>query len=94
MYAKIINGLFTAAPRTLNFPHLTIFNPTEAMLREYGYKPVVYAEAPEVPSGYQAECCWVDEENEIRQEWQIVEIPLDANLSADEALSIIMGGAV
>ena len=69
-------------------------NPSTDKLAELGYKPVLYTDMPtEVTDGKHWESCWTEEENAIRQVWTLVDDPVypELELSADEALNIIMG---
>ncbi len=56
---------------------------------ENGYKPIITAEYPS-DGGYYTES-WTETESEIKQIWTAAEPPED--ISADEALDIITGGA-
>ena len=63
-------------------------------LEQLGYKPVVYTDTPtEVTEGKHWESGWMEEENAIKQVWTMVDDPVypEPELSADEALNIIMG---
>ena len=91
MYAKIIDNIFTPAPRRIVIGDEQVFNPTNEMLENLGYKPVVFSDMPEAPEGYYAEAYWNETDEAIRQSWQFVELPPD-EASADELLEIILGG--
>lgn len=56
-----------------------------------GYKPFVYATAPDAPSGYHAAYIWRETEDSFMQTWEIVADSED-ELTDDEALAIILGG--
>ena len=61
-----------------------------------GYLPVAYTDMPaDVPEGRHYESSWSQGENEIVQVWTLADNPVepDPELSADEALNIIMGVA-
>lgn len=59
------------------------------MLLHYGYKPIITADYPS-DDGYYTES-WTETESEIKQICTAAEPPED--ISADEALDIITGGA-
>uniref|UniRef100_UPI003FEE2A1C hypothetical protein n=1 Tax=Anaerobutyricum hallii TaxID=39488 RepID=UPI003FEE2A1C len=72
----------------------TINNPYPEELEHLGYKPVLYTDTPtEVTEGKHWESEWEDGETEIKQVWILVDAPVypEPELSADEALNIIMG---
>ena len=94
MYAKLENGYLRSAPKTIVLDGCTINNPFPEELEQLGYKQVVYTDTPtEVTEGKHWESRWPEEENAIRQGWNFVEDPdyPEPELSADEALNIIMG---
>lgn len=94
MYAKLQNGFLRSAPKTIVLDGRTINNPYDSELEQLGYKPVVYTDTPtEVTEGKHWESEWEEEENAIRQVWTLVDDPVyqEPNLSAEDALNIIMG---
>ncbi len=94
MHAKLQNGFLRSAPKTIVLDGRTINNPYPEELEQLGYKPVVYTDMPtEVTEGKHWESGWTEEENAIRQVWTLVEDPVypEPELSAEEALNIIMG---
>ena len=93
MYAKLQNGFLHSAPKTITLDGHTINNPLPEELEELGYKPVEYTDMPEATEGKHWESEWTEEENAIRQVWTLVDDPVypEPDLSADEALNIIMG---
>lgn len=94
MYAKLQNGFLCSAPKTVVLDGKSINNPYPEELEELGYKPVVYTDTPTgVTEGKHWESGWTEEENAIRQVWKIVDDPVysEPDLSAEEALNIIMG---
>ena len=96
MYAKLINGTLRSAPKKVDYNGKTIFNPPEEILLGMGYLPVTYTDMPaDVPEGRHYESSWSQGENEIVQVWTLVDNPAEPEpeLSADEALNIIMGVA-
>lgn len=95
MYAKIIDEQIVFAPkiieRIVNGVSYTTLNPTDAMLAEQGWLPVVYTEMPDDPPlGYDYLATYTEENGEIVQDWELVE----TELSDAEALSVITGGAL
>lgn len=94
MYAKLQNGFLRSAPKTIVLDGKTINNPLPEELEHLGYKPVVYTDMPtDAPSGQHYESGWTEEENAIRQVWTLTDDPVypEPELSAEEALNIIMG---
>lgn len=94
MYAKLQNGFLRSAPKTIVLDGRTINNPYDSELEQLGYKPVVYTDMPtEVTEGKHYESSWTKGETEIRQVWTLVDNPVypEPDLSAEEALDIIMG---
>ena len=94
MYAKLQNGYLRSAPKTITLDGKTINNPLPEELEQLGYKQVMYVDMPtEVVEGKHWESGWTEEENAIRQVWKFVDDPVypEQDLSAEEALNIIMG---
>lgn len=96
MYAKLINGTIISAPKTVDYNGKTIFNPPDDVLLDMGYLPVAYTDIPtDAPDGQHYESSWSQTDAEIAQVWELVDNPTEPEpeLSADEALDIIMGVA-
>lgn len=94
MHAKLQNGFLRSAPKTIVLDGKTINNPFPEELERLGYKPVVYTDMlTELPDGKHWESSWEEEETEIKQVWKLVDDPVypEPDLSAEEALNIIMG---
>lgn len=94
MYAKLENGYLRSAPKTVQWQGHTVNNPSADKLTELGYKPVVYTDMPtDAPSGQHYESGW-EEGDKIVQTWTLTDDPVypEPELSAEEALNIIMGG--
>lgn len=103
-YAKLFDGQIQFAPRKLEMEMTfeidgetvtdlyTVYNPTAAQYASQGWLPVRYTEPGEAPEGYHYEPSYTQGDGEIVQEWTLVEDTDE--ISADEALEIIMGGAV
>ena len=94
MRAKIIDGNLVYAPRKIqreiDGKMYTTYNPTDEMLAEQGWLPLIETDPPEAPAGYHYEPTYTEESGEIVQGWVLVEDPDD--ISDSEALEIIMGG--
>lgn len=75
MYAKLMNGQLMTAPAMLRTKTGDIYNPTEDVLMEAGYKPVVEAPYPvedeENPVVYIA--VYEEQKTEIIQSWELQE---------------------
>lgn len=94
MYAKLQNGILRSAPRTVTWRNCTVNNPSADKLAELGYKPVRYTDMPaDAETGKHYESSWEEAETEITQVWNLADDPVypEPELSADEALNIIMG---
>ena len=94
MHAKLQNGFLRSAPKTITLDGKSINNPLPEELEQLGYKPVVYTDMPtEVTEGKHYESGWAEAENAITQVWKLVDDPVypEPDLSAEEALNIIMG---
>jgi hypothetical protein len=92
MYAKLINGVFVAAPKKLSVHDTIVYNPPDDMYSAVGYKPVVFTEHPDEPDGYIYKSGWNDENDVIVQIWTLMPLPND--IDEDEAYRIIFGGEV
>ena len=94
-YAKLIDGQLVYAPRKIqreiDGEMYTTYNPTDEMLAEQGWLPVIETDPPEAPEGYHYEPTYTEEGGEIVQGLVLVQDPDD--ISDSEALEIIMGGA-
>ena len=96
MYAKLISGTLRSAPKKVDYNGKTIFNPPEEVLLDMGYLPVTYTDMPtDASNGQHYEPSWSQTDAEIVQVWTLVDNPAEPEpeLSADEALNIIMGVA-
>ena len=94
MYAKLINGILRSAPKKVYYNGKTIFNPPEEILLDMGYLPVTYTDmSTDASNGQHYESHWEQTDTEIVQVWTLVDNPAEPEpeLSADEALDIIMG---
>ena len=94
MHAKLQNGFLRSAPKMITLDGRTINNPYDSELEELGYKPVVHTDMPtDAPEGKHYESSWSETDTDIRQVWTLTDDPVypEPELSADEALNIIMG---
>lgn len=89
MFGKLVDGELRGAPRPLKTADGDVFTNDPALLLRYGYKPIITADYPS-DGGYYTES-WTETESEIKQIWTAAEPTED--ISADEALDIITGGA-
>lgn len=79
MLAKLENGSIKYAPKKIIVDGTTIYNPTDEMLKQQGYKEVQSTIAPEVKTKTQmAVSNWVDSGEYITQEWSLKNIQPDA----------------
>ena len=89
MYGKLVNGELRGAPRPIRTENGDVFTNDPALLLQYGYKPIILTDCPSDGKSYVGS--WTETESEIKQIWTAAEPPED--ISADEALDIITGGA-
>ena len=89
MYGKLIDGELRGALRPIRTENGDVFTNDPALLLQYGYKPIILTEYPSDGKSYVGS--WTEMESEIKQIWTAAEPPED--ISADEALDIITGGA-
>lgn len=90
-FAKLINNYPQFAPRHLTVGDYVVYNPPAENYLEQGWLPVRFTEPPEAEAGWHYEESWSEENGEIVQGWELVRDPDD--ISADEAIDIILGGA-
>ena len=89
MYGKLIDGELRGAPRPIKTADGDVFTNDPSIYFANGYKPIILTEYP--PDGKYYTESWTETESEIKQIWTAAEPPED--ISADEALDIITGGA-
>lgn len=89
IYGKLIDGELRGAPRPIKTANCDVFTNDPSIYLANGYKPIITADYPS-DGGYYTES-WTETESEIKQIWTAAEPPED--ISADEALDIITGGA-
>ena len=93
MRAKIIDGVFTPAPRKIerqiDGEDYITYNPTDEMLAEAGWLLVVETPIPgDAPEGWHYEPTYTEEGGEIVQGWVLVE----TEYSEADAYEILFGG--
>lgn len=91
-YAKLINSYPQYAPHRLHIGNAVVFNPTDEMLIDAGYLPVIESEPPEPTEGCYYEPVYEEVDGQIVQSWVAVEIPTTDEIMTEEALDIILGG--
>lgn len=90
-YVKLIDGRLTYAPRKIKDGDTIVYNPTAEHLLPLGYKPLTVKPMPEVEDGYHLEPVYSETDNEVIQDWQVVEDP-PVEPDAEEILDILLGG--
>ena len=72
MLAKLVNGTLRYAPKKIYIDNQLIFNPTEAQLKEQGYKEVENTESPTILTKTQTVVSsFVEQEDKIIQQWEV-----------------------
>lgn len=93
MRAKIIDGVFTPAPRKIrreiDGENYITYNPTDEMLAEAGWLNVHFTDPPgDAPEGYHYEPTYTEESGEIVQGWELAE----TEYTDSEVFDILFGG--
>ena len=77
MRAKIIDGVIVYAPKKIKHfvdgVEYAVINPTDEMLADAGWLPVVYTDPPNAPEGWHCEATYTEWPNEIHQDWTLVQ---------------------
>ena len=89
MFGKLVDGELRGAPRPIKTSEGDVFTNDPSIYLANGYKPIILTEYPS--DGVYYTGSWTETESEIKQIWTAAEPPED--ISADEALNIITGGA-
>lgn len=84
MYAKMENGMIKYAPKTMRVGNTTICNPTEQILSDLGYKPVIDV-GTVIPDGIIE---YTEEPNRIVRTWSAVEVDGD-DISPEEVVTAL-----
>jgi hypothetical protein len=74
-FAKLEDGGLVFAPKKVLWHNKWVFNPSEAKLRELGYKEVVYGEynIVEIPEGKHVEESYIEDSTTITIEYILVD---------------------
>lgn len=85
MLGKLVNGAISYAPKKIIIDGKTIFNPTESLLKEQGYKDVETTEAPTVSTQTQQVVpSWTEQEDKIVQSWEVKSAQPDPTAALQE----------
>lgn len=85
MLGKLVDGALSYAPRKIIIDGKTIFNPTDTLLKEQGYKDVETTESPTVSTQtQQAVSSWQEQEDKIVQSWDVVPVQPDPTAALQE----------
>lgn len=87
-YAKLIEGEIVFAPKMLDVGDNHVWNASAEEYLARGWKSVEYTEHGDAPDGYIYVPGWEETTDTIVQTWTLIE----AELTADEALDILLGG--
>lgn len=90
-YVKLQDGRLIYAPKKIKDGSTITYNPTAEMLLPLGYKPLRVEPMPEVEEGYHLEPVYSETDDEVIQDWQVVEDP-PVEPDAEEILDILLGG--
>lgn len=90
-YVKLIDGRLTYAPRKIKDGDTIVYNPTAEHLLPLCYKPLRVEPMPEAEEGYHLEPVYSETDDEVIQDWQVVEDP-PVEPDAEEILDILLGG--
>lgn len=91
LFAIFQNGVLKYAPKKVNYNDRIVFNPTEEILKELGYKEVQNTEYPNDGKYYVSS--YEEQDDKIVQVWAETEEPVQENgISSDEFLDIVMNG--
>ena len=74
-YGKLVEGELMYFTNPLQLETAIVFNPTQEVLLEKGYKPIVYTESPTPTEGFQLSYKWIETGTEIYNAWFEVKIP-------------------
>lgn len=74
-YVKLTDGRLIYAPRKIKDGDTIVYNPTAEHLLPLGYKPLTIEPMPEVEGGYHLEPVYSETDDEVVQDWTVVEDP-------------------
>lgn len=92
VFGKLIDGAASFAKRIVEYHGETVEHPSDEILVDLGFLPVVFAMQPEAPEDFTYEETWTEENGELVQGWELV--PADDDISDSEVIEILLGGAV
>ena len=76
MLAKLENGRIENAPKKIKIGSMLIFNPTDEILKEQGYKELQTTDMPDdAPENKLYVSSWIDAGETIQQVWTLVDTP-------------------
>ena len=90
-YAKLTNGIIELSPKLITYNDEKIINPPEVILRELGYKELIYVPMPQPIEGYYWESKWVEDETTITQVWDKKELPTPEQSPQDYLYQLLFG---
>lgn len=73
-YGRIVDGVFSYAPRPIKDGTCHIFTNNKAIYASFGYLPVVIADRPDCPEGYYLKLVWSENAEYVQGSWEIVPI--------------------
>lgn len=83
-YATLSNSQIHYAPNPIRIGNSYIGNPPDSVYAEQGYLPVIETPMPETDERHYAEPHWTEEGNQIVQTWEVVEIPVSDEATAED----------
>lgn len=72
MYGKIVENELIMAPSIVEVGNKLVFNPSEELLIELGFREVAFTNPNESVNGKYIESYWEEEDNQIVQKWRVV----------------------
>lgn len=92
-FAKLLNGYPFFAPNPVLAEGNYVGNPSAAVYLQQGYKPVVFTDRPQAPEeGFVWAEVWTETESEIVLSWTLRAASEDEELSAEDLVSVLLGG--
>ena len=71
IYGKLIDGNIVFAPNPIIIENRQIGNPPGGVYAEYGYKPMIFTDPPQIEPGYITVPGWIETEDKIVQTWTV-----------------------
>lgn len=92
MYGKLIDGVFSKAPKLLKMPNgMTLINPQEKHYKEAGYKMVVVAPAPSFGEGQFNYPVYTEDEEFIYKDWETRTYPPREKTDMEKLIGGLIG---